>query len=245
MKYYKIIYDNQIIGVVSSKNFIQYIPAADCFSRCNETKGEYVSYNGQLYRDSWMNPTTIDYNFIEARIISISQEEYNIYAEAIEQNEIIENDEPEDQPIDDVIIEPDPNDTLSIEFIRASKINAMSYKCKEAIESGIDINIRGENQHFSLTIQDQLNLMGLNILTQTQSLIPYHADGAEQMFYTADEIKEIITAANDLKNYHLTYYNSLKSYINTLNTIEEIAAVEYGIDIPEEYKTDVLKILET
>jgi len=36
----------------------------------------------------------------------------------------------------------------------------------------------------------------------------------------------------------------LKNYINSLGTIEDINAITYGVTIPEEYKTDVLKVLE-
>ena len=81
-------------------------------------------------------------------------------------------------------------------------------------------------------------------MTQTQSLIPYHADGQECVFYSAEEINEIVDTANAFKIYHTTYYNALKIYINALETIEEISAIEYGVEIPEEYQTDVLKVLE-
>ena len=80
-------------------------------------------------------------------------------------------------------------------------------------------------------------------MAQSQSMIPYHADGEEVIFYTAEEIQDIIDSANAYKIYNTTYFNALKSYINSLNTIEEIAAIDYGIDIPEEYQTDVLKAL--
>ena len=82
------------------------------------------------------------------------------------------------------------------------------------------------------------------MIAQTQSLIPYHADGQETTFYTSDEINEIIQTATDLKIYNTTYFNALKGYINSLETIEEIGAITYGTPIPEEYKSDVLKVLE-
>ena len=81
-------------------------------------------------------------------------------------------------------------------------------------------------------------------MAQTNSMLPYHADGEEVNFYAAEEIEEIAEAANAHKIYHTTYYNALKAYINALSTIEEIGAIEYGVEIPEEYKTDVLKALE-
>lgn len=81
-------------------------------------------------------------------------------------------------------------------------------------------------------------------MAQTATLIPYHADGEETTFYTNEEINDIIDTANSFKIYHTTYFNALKIYINALNSIEEIGTIKYGIEIPEEYKTDVLKALE-
>ena len=86
--------------------------------------------------------------------------------------------------------------------------------------------------------------LSITTQTQTQSLIPYHADGEECEFYTIEEINQIISEATTFKNYHLSYYNSLKAYINTLDTIEAIAAITYGTPVPNEYKSDVLKVLE-
>jgi hypothetical protein len=40
----------------------------------------------------------------------------------------------------------------------------MSYICRTTIESGIDLEMRGEIKHFSLTTQDQLNLMSLSAM---------------------------------------------------------------------------------
>lgn len=242
MKYYKILNNNEFIGIANSKNFIKYSPIARYFLRSNEQEGEYINLDGQLYRASWMAPITQQENYISATIVEIGYEEYEIYAAAIANNETIiippEPDEPSDGE------ELNPIDIESIEFIRTSKVNEMSYICRQTIEAGFDLVLRGETKHFSLTTQDQLNLMNLNIIAQTQELMPYHADGEECTFYTAEEIKEIINAATSFKNYQIAYHNALKAYINALDTIEAIAAIEYGTPIPDEYKSDVLKILE-
>ena len=63
-------------------------------------------------------------------------------------------------------------------------------------------------------------------------------------FYTSNEINEIIQTATELKIYNTTYFNALKGYINSLETLEDISAIVYGTTIPEEYKSDVLKVLE-
>lgn len=244
MKYFKIIKDNTIIGAVTSQSFVRYQPETGSFTRATEENGEYLAYNGYFYRATWMVPMIKTISHIDALILAISEEEYNIYMDAISNHEQL--------PDEEVIpIEPDeptpvdPIEQLSIDFIRSSKLKELSIACRRAIENGIDLTIRGETKHFSLTAQDQLNLMDLKTLVETEDFIPYHADNEEQMFYTAAEIKQIIAAASAHKIYQTTYHNSLKTYVNSLETIEEISAITYGISIPEEYKTEVLKTLKT
>jgi len=130
------------------------------------------------------------------------------------------------------------------DYLREAKIAEMSSACRQAIENGIDIIAQDKMRHFSLTTQDQLNLMSLNVMAQTQDIIPYHADGEQCIYYTAEEIKQIVAAANSHKIWHTTYYNALKAYINSLETIEEISAITYGTPIPDEFKTEVLKVIE-
>ena len=246
MKYYKIIVNNTFIGAITSGAFLEENPRSHKLRLSTESEGQFVDYYGVLYRDYWMRPLFNDTtrNFIQAKIEEITFEEYEVLKEAIDNNEPIiipDDDDEEDEPIlppqDD-----DPDETL--EFMRSSKLSQMSKDCRTTIESGFDLDLRGETHHFSLTTQDQLNLMSLGTMVDTQSLIPYHADGEECIFFTPEEIKEIIAAAALFKNYQLSYHNSLKTYINTLDTIEAIAAITYGTPIPDEYKSDVLKVLE-
>ena len=121
----------------------------------------------------------------------------------------------------------------------------MSYECNKTIENGFDVELQEEIHHFSLTVQDQLNLITLSTMAaQGIEQIPYHADGELCKFYTPAEINAIVNQATIWKTYHTTYFNALKAYINSLQTIEEIGAITYGIELPEEFKTDVLRALE-
>ena len=242
MKYYKIIMNNSFIGITNSGSFIRESETNHRLFYADELCGQYMEYNRTLYRDYWMIPTISNRKYLQANITEITEEEYNTYITAINNNEeiIIDDGPVDEQPIIVTEIEPD----ISVEFIRSSKIQEMSRMCRNTIEAGFDLELRGETKHFSLATQDQLNLMSLGVMAQTQSLIPYHADEEECDFYTTEEINEIIDTANAFKIYHTTYYNALKGYINSLETIEDIAAVTYGMDIPEEYQTNVLKALE-
>lgn len=242
MDYFKIIVDNNIIGVITPSQFIRYSPATDNLLRCEKERGEYIIYKDKFYRDNWMNAPQVLLEYIPATILPITEEEYNLLFEALEKQEIIVIEDDTIRP--DYPVDPEPyEDTTTIDFLRSSKISEMSSACKKAIESGIDFNVRGETKHFSFTIQDQLNLMSINAAMQTGELIPYHADGEVAIFYTETEIKQLISALNAHKSYHTAYFNALKNYINSLETIEDIAAITYGIEIPEAYQSEVLKVM--
>jgi len=243
MKYYKIIQDKNCVGIANSNSFILYQPEIHSFTAANETTGDLVEYKNKFYRGLWMKPMTTDITikYTIADIIEITKEEYVAFEEAFKENEIIE----EETDTEPEYIKPYiPPEKEGVDFIRQSKVNEMSYQCRQAIENGIDIIAQGKTRHFSLTTQDQLNLMSLNIMAQTQDIIPYHADEEQCIYYTAEEIKQIVAAANSHKIWHTTYYNALKAYINSLETIEEISAITYGTPIPDEFKTEVLKVIE-
>lgn len=242
MTYYKIIVNAQIIGVSTSEQCYRFQQKHSMLVRTIIDKVEYMECSGTLYHAWWMAPIKTDlYQYQMADIFEIEEQEYNILAPASEPIPIEEDDDiPEEQEVEPV----DPVEEITIDFIRSSKINQMSRICRNTIENGFDLELRGETHHFSLDTQDQLNLISLSAMAQTQSLIPYHADGEMCIFYTAEEMNEIVATATAFKVYHTTYYNALKGYINSLETIEDIAAIEYGTPIPEEFKSDVLKALE-
>ena len=241
MEYYKIIYNNAIVGASTSIQFARYSPVNKCLLYCSKEQGQYIIYNEGLYRDSWMKPLTTEIPCIEADVVIVEEDEYNIIIQALQtEDEIIIN-EPDEDIDDEPVIIPD---SPTVEFIRTTKIKEMSYICRTTIENGFDLIIRGETRHFSLTMQDQLNLMTLKELAKTESLIPYHADGELSIFYTSEEINDIVSAANTFKIEQTTYYNALKNYINALDNIQDIAGITYGTPIPDEYKSDVLRVLE-
>lgn len=243
MKYYKIILDSKIIGVSTSNNCLRFQAKHKMLEHIGEEQAEYIECMNNLYHGQWMQPIKTDlYNYEIADIITIGEQEYNILVPAVETAPVPIEEEEIEEPIIENPIE--LADEITLEYVRSAKINQMSMICRSTIEAGIDLELRGEIHHFSLDTQDQLNLISLSAMAQTQSLIPYHADGEACIFYTNEEINEIVETATSFKIYHTTYYNALKGYINALDTIEEIGAITYGTPIPEEYKSDVLKALE-
>lgn len=241
MKYYKVIVDSEIIGVGTSLNCLRFQAKNSILERVDDIQAEYIECENSLYHATWMQPIKTNlYNYTIATVVTIGEQEYNILVPAVEAAPVPIEEE-ESEPV--IIVPVDPIDELTLEYVRTSKLSEMSRACRDTIENGFDLELRNEVKHFSLDTQDQLNLLTLSAMAQTQSLIPYHADNEECIFYTNEEINEIVETANAWKIYHTTYYNALKGYINALETIEEIGEIYYGIEIPEEYQTEVLQAL--
>ena len=153
--------------------------------------------------------------------------------EAIDANRPIPQPEPQN---------PDPDG--SVELVRENTVARMSAACNAAITAGVDVVMDGVTSHFSLTLEDQLNLVSLQgLLAAGAQAVPYHADGQDCRFFTADEFNQIAAAATAWKIYQESYFNSLRAYILSMTAVGDLAAVTYGMEIPEEYQTDVLKHL--
>ena len=242
MTYYKIIVNSKIVGVATSSSFFRYLAAHFMIERTNLEQAEYIEASNRLYHAQWMQPIKTDlFTYEIADIIEIDEDEYITLETAVVNAPVEVVDE--QAPID-IGAFSDPVDEITLEFVRDSKIAEMSSACHTTIEHGFDLELRNEIHHFSLDTQDQLNLITLSVMAQTEDVVPYHADGESCIFYTSEEIQQIVAMATQFKIYHTTYYNALKGYIKSLDTIEAIGAIVYGTPIPEEYKSDVLKALE-
>lgn len=144
------------------------------------------------------------------------------------------------------IPEPEPYIPTLTE-VQEMKVEEMNTAQQAAIQQGVDVQLTdGSTEHFTLTDHDQTSLMGL----QTQvaagaQQIPWHtSDEAEHCkFYHNADMALITTAAMACVTWHVTYFRDLRIYIRSLQTAEEVEAVTYGMGIPEEYQSDVLKAL--
>ena len=132
-----------------------------------------------------------------------------------------------------------------MQFVKDKKIEYMSYLCHQTIENGILITLSDGLEHrFSLTENDQANLMERQAqLMAGATQVSYHADGELCTYYSAEDMMAIIQASIFHKDYQTTYFNSLKHCINGMTDKNEVSAVEYGIEIPEQYQSQPLKDL--
>lgn len=237
-KYVKVIdTENKIVDALDVLYFVKWDNRANMVVNCKDTD---LNRMGLLSYDAstiWHIDGTPEFpasrEYITTSYEDIDKEEFDAIRKAIDDGKEVE---PEPEP------EPEEDDS-SVAFVKAAKIAEMSKTCEEIITNGIDVVLsNGETHHFSLTVQDQLNLITLSKMVEAgEEHIPYHADGELCIFYSAQDIQSIVVAATAFKTYHTTYFNSLKAYIKSLRSVRTISNVVYGIDIPERYQSDVWK----
>lgn len=60
-------------------------------------------------------------------------------------------------------------------------------------------------------------------------------------FYSAEDMQKIIEEAFQFVSYQTTYRNTLWEWVDECVSKEEVEAIAYGTEIPEQYQNDVLK----
>lgn len=132
----------------------------------------------------------------------------------------------------------------SLPVVRAAKLKEISEACNSVIVSGIDLELNEGTVHFNLSIEDQSNIANLfRVVELGGTEFPYQSDGGVCRIYTAAEIAQIYIAAQTLITTQTTYHNELKSYVQSLETPEEITAVQYGMTLPDPYLTEMTEKL--
>lgn len=130
---------------------------------------------------------------------------------------------------DEFILKEDSNNE-KIENLKNKKISVLSSVCNKIIIGGISFN----NEHYSLTEHDQINLSKLETLAKDNNKVLYHADGKKCRIYEPEEFLALTELAFAFINYNITYFNLLKSQINECVNVEEILPIHYGTQLSEE-----------
>lgn len=244
MNFYKLINGKDFVGIATQYDFVTFQKKHSVLLACDVKEAQYIQCNNQYYRDNWMLPPTASFiPYITVGVIEISEEEYNTLQAAIDIDGEISVDEKPEEIYDDLYIE--PLEEITMDYVKNQKIKEIRNMCNKLITDGFDITLSdGKNHHFSLTTQDQLNLTTLSAMVASGAeTIPYHADEETCKFFSAEDVQKIIQAAMDFKTFHITYHNALKAYIDSLVLMDDIEKVSYGMEIPEEYQSDVLKVI--
>lgn len=135
----------------------------------------------------------------------------------------------------------------TLEEVKSQKIQEMNERQQEIIQNGIEVQLSdGTTGQFSLGLYDQLSLGQLrsNAEKGTEK-IPWHEDeeGKKCKWYCAVDMLLITSKAEAFLTYHITYFRDLRDYIKSMGDKESVNSVEYGVYIPSEYQSEVLRDL--
>lgn len=119
----------------------------------------------------------------------------------------------------DVVAKSEP-----IDKVISQKKAELSAECEKAIVAGVDVG----DAHYSLTIEDQANILALTPLAQAGNSVFYHSDSNMCCEYSPDEFNKIVNAVTAHKTLQTTYCNLLMRQVEEMSDVEEVKAVEYG-----------------
>lgn len=133
----------------------------------------------------------------------------------------------------------------TLKELQAHKLATVNTACNAATTAGCDVALTdGSVEHYSLSETDQINLSAAVAAVQAgAAAYPYHADGELCKMYSADDIVLIGTAATGHKLYHTTYCNHLRAWIQRVETTEELEAIYYGAELPDDLASNMNTIL--
>ena len=234
--FYKAIKDGIVVDVYKDLQYVKYDTKSKMVLRCkkHDVPEGIIQRNGEkIYQvEDW---PSLPGEYETVSLVEFdAQDVYDGLLAALNENELVK------EPEEEIVI-----DTQDIELAREGKINAMSSMCEKTITEGFDIELSdGESHHFSLEVTDQIMI---SVLAQKalagETNLPWHADGEPCQFWTPQDILAINSAMERLVTYHQTYFNSLKMYILSIEDFITLNNISYGCDIPEEYQSNVYKVL--
>lgn len=266
MKYYKIILNKNIIDVICNPVYVKYQKRNKLLLKCKEPEamGVLSSCQSTAYHIDGMKEFPID-KYPTVIMAECDLDEYNSLQAILQENKDVLsiNTESYEDDVDSVIIDgkysadvdedgdgildvlPE-EDCLTISFVKASKINSLSKMCSKMIVEGFDIALSdGYTYHFSLKIVDQLNIRSLKSRADSgETALYYHADGQLCSCFTSNDIQMIYQKMQEVIDYNTIYYNSVKNYIMSITDINVISAINYGDEIPEEYQSEIFKLIK-
>lgn len=147
------------------------------------------------------------------------------------------------------ITEENPMTDEMLVLFQKAKRNELRNICNTMIENGIDVKTSHsgeETEHFSLDNYDQTNISNMfySVLAGVDEY-PYHADGKECTVYTKEDIISIYVEAQSVITYHTTYNNMLRALVNRTEDADKLAAITYGMELPEDLAALMQENLKT
>ena len=158
---------------------------------------------------------------------------------------IIEQIQRIDEKVNPVIDE----DSMTINELKQRRIDQICKAGEADIFSGDQVTFDdGATKTYTFGLDDQNNLQTyLSLIAQIQDktkiAIPYHAVGEVCQNYTAKQIVTIYFTLQIKLLRVYTYVNMLRLHITSMTDIEDVRHVQYGVELPEQYKEQMNMII--
>ena len=118
------------------------------------------------------------------------------------------------------------------------QLNMANETCQQKIYAGIDVELSGGTEHFSLETHDQANIESMfTAVTLGAKEQQYHCDGGEVKTYSAADVVVLYAA-------YKNYCNLLKKWIKRETDNAVIGAIQYGDNLPEDLTAQMKTILD-
>lgn len=124
------------------------------------------------------------------------------------------------------------------------KVSMANEACQTAIYAGIEVELSGGMEHFSLDVHDQANIESMfTAITLGAKEQQYHCDGGQVKTYSAADVVVLYAAYKSFVTKHTTYCNLLKVWINREADKAVLGGITYGSDLPDDLNTQMESIL--
>jgi len=139
----------------------------------------------------------------------------------------------------------EPVDPLHEEFLRDERLAELQKSCQDAIYEGVEVATSEGMKKFSLTLADQINLIGLqNLLDKGCAAMPYHADGESMRLWSRDDVETILHEVDHHIMYHHVYYSLLREWI-CRTSYPDFTTINYGDALPDDLARSMTVLLES
>ena len=221
MSMYKIIQNNKVVDVVQQPHFLLFLSSGHIAFTNKASAQGIMGSDDKLYS---FKPVTRE-NVTIAAIEEITLEEFNRLQGLLNSNQ--------EQSAEEA----------ALTAAKYRVIKQLSSICKAKINSGFSVKLSdGKTYDFKLTTEDQLNLLFIeNQLHAGSTNFLYHATNQPCRFFSREDMTRIIAIFKHYVQYHTTYFNVAKQYVNSLTDLIKVNKFTYGTDVTEATDNKAIK----
>lgn len=147
------------------------------------------------------------------------------------------------------LIDPIIDPTADLDTIIYLKGITIKNGCTRKINSGIDVELNGVTEHYSLTPQDQINIDNITskIIGLNMTKVIFNSDDSYARLYTNQEFLTVSLKAKEFILRETTYCNYMINYIKTLTEEDRdlLLSIKYGDSLPIQLDSEYNELVDT